>query len=83
MTPQEYAYQIQSAAAEFKAGQLSNTEFAERVAWLTLVGQGVERPTAEQLHARAAEVIEAARFASENPTLAEVDAASSFISPAP
>jgi hypothetical protein len=82
MSPQEILQRTIALQADYKAGRIGDDEFIRDTAWLTLCAQGNDRPTTEQLQTRMAEVADAARFMAENPTPAEVDAASSFISPA-
>ena len=81
MTGHELHARIESLSRGFKSGQLTNSEFIAGVSWLTLASQGVAHPTAAQMRARMAEVAEAARLLDENPSLSEIDTASSWISP--
>ncbi|ORA38709.1 hypothetical protein [Mycobacterium aquaticum] len=82
MSPQEILQRTIALQADYKAGRIGDDAFIRHTAWLTWVAQGVPRATVEQLQKRMAEVADAARFVGENPTPAEVDAATSFISPA-
>ncbi|MFN6550676.1 hypothetical protein ACP6C7_18905 [Mycolicibacterium septicum] len=83
MTPDEYAAQVFLLQHAFKTGQIGNGEFVQRVAWLTFVAQGVTHPTVSQLEQRMHEVLDAAEFMGERPTVDEVLTATAFISPAP
>lgn len=58
---------VLEGARKYERGEITFQEFSEGVAFLTLVEQGVERPTVEQVKQR----------------VSELDVASSFISAIP
>lgn len=53
---------VLEGARKYEAGEITFEEFSQGVAYLTLVEQGVERPTVEQVVQRIAELNTASSF---------------------
>lgn len=81
MTDEQIVAEVLVLQHAMRTGQLPEAEAAQRIARASLLVQGIRQPTAAQIAERLPEVIQALRFMDEAPTGAEVDVASSFISP--